>query len=308
MIKLDDGRIMNIVLNNVQYVPNLSPYSLFSITQAISSGWMLVNEGKTILLKNGKSVLKFNKMLKTKSGYVGGAEILPRVDDNIAASALSSGKGVDIMKFHDMLRHVSESTTKKTAEYYGVKLIGNFEVCADCAKAKARQRNVPKGNNTVNAKHNGERLFMDLSSIKTTSYGGSKFWLLVVDDKTDYSWSYFLKRKSETKDKICALVLELKTKNGLNVLFIRCDNAGENKTTLTLLLATVIDCLSSYCCISNRPVAGSIIVTHLHIESLFPFLLIVQGPIKSTQSLSHGVASASLGGSTPYFFCLLLLR
>jgi hypothetical protein len=41
------------------------------------------------------------------------------------------------MKFHDMLGHVSESTTKKTAEYYGVKLIGNFEVCADCAKAKA---------------------------------------------------------------------------------------------------------------------------------------------------------------------------
>jgi hypothetical protein len=82
----------------------------------------------------------------------------------------------------------------------------------------------------VHAKHNGERLVMDISSIKTTSYGGSKYWLLVVDNKTDYSWSYFLKRKLETKDKICALVLELKTKNGLNVLFIQCDNAGENKT------------------------------------------------------------------------------
>jgi transposase InsO family protein len=99
-------------------------------------------------------------------------------------------------------------------------LIGNFEVCADCAKAKAQQRNRPKGNNTVHAKHNGERLFMDISSIKTTSYGGSKYWLLVVDDKTDYLWSYFLKHKSETKYKICALVLELKTKNALNVLFI----------------------------------------------------------------------------------------
>jgi hypothetical protein len=182
-------------------------------------------------LKNGRSVLKFNKMLKTKSGYVGGAEILPRVDDNIAAPALSPGKGIDIMKFHDMLGHVSESTTKKTAEYYGVKLIGSFEVCSDCAKAKARQKNIPKGNDTVHATSNGERLFIDISSIKTTSFGGAKFWLLVVDDKTDYSWSYFLKRKSETKDKICALVMELKNKNGFNVLFIRCDNAGENKVT-----------------------------------------------------------------------------
>jgi hypothetical protein len=88
MIKLDDGTIMNIVLNNVKYVPNLAPYNLFSITQALSSGWMLGNEGKIILLKNGKPVLKFNKMLKTKSGYVNGKEILPRVDDNIAAPAL----------------------------------------------------------------------------------------------------------------------------------------------------------------------------------------------------------------------------
>jgi hypothetical protein len=118
MIKLDDGTIMNVMLNNVKNVPNLAPYNLFSITQAISSGWMLGNEGKTILLKNGKSVLKLNKMLKTKSGYVGGAEILSRVDDNIAAPALSPGKGVDIMKLHDMLGHVSESTTRKTAEYY----------------------------------------------------------------------------------------------------------------------------------------------------------------------------------------------
>jgi hypothetical protein len=137
VIKLDDGTILNVVLNTVKYVPDLAPYNLFSNTQAISSGWMLGNERKTILLKNGKSVLKFNKMLKTKSGYVGGAEILPKVDDNIAAPALSPGKGVDIMKFHDMLGHVSESTTRKTAEYFGVKLIGIFEVCADCAKAKA---------------------------------------------------------------------------------------------------------------------------------------------------------------------------
>ena len=75
MIKLEDGSVMNIVLQNVKYVPDLAPYNLFSITQAISNGWSLGNEGKTILLKNQNKVLKFNKMLKTKSGYVGGAEI-----------------------------------------------------------------------------------------------------------------------------------------------------------------------------------------------------------------------------------------
>jgi hypothetical protein len=71
-----------------------------------------------------QTVLKFNKMLTTKSGtksrYVGGAEILPRVDDSIAAPVLSPGKGIHIMKFHDMLGHVSKKATKKTAEYYRI--------------------------------------------------------------------------------------------------------------------------------------------------------------------------------------------
>ena len=228
MIKLEDGSVMNIVLQNVKYVPDLAPYNLFSITQAISNGWSLGNEGKTILLKNEGKILKFNKMLKTKSGYVGGAEILPRVEENLAVPAIAPGKPIDIMKFHDMLGHLSEATTKKTAEYYGIKLSGTFEVCADCAKAKARQKNIPKGTDTVHATTIGERLYMDISSIKTTSYGGAKFWLLVVDDKSDFCWSYFLKRKSETSSKICELVMELRLKHGLLVQFLRCDNAGEN--------------------------------------------------------------------------------
>jgi hypothetical protein len=77
MIKLDDGTVMKVVVNNVKYVLEFARYNLFSITQAISSGWMLGNEGKTILLKNRSLVLKFNKMLKTKSGHVAGAEIFP---------------------------------------------------------------------------------------------------------------------------------------------------------------------------------------------------------------------------------------
>jgi hypothetical protein len=45
MIKLDNGTVMNVVLNSVKCVPELAPYILlFPIIQAISSGWMLRNE------------------------------------------------------------------------------------------------------------------------------------------------------------------------------------------------------------------------------------------------------------------------
>jgi hypothetical protein len=40
MIKLNTGKVMNIVLNNVKYVTDLAPYMLFSITQAIAAKWL----------------------------------------------------------------------------------------------------------------------------------------------------------------------------------------------------------------------------------------------------------------------------
>ena len=36
----------------------------------------------------------------------------------------------------------------------------------------------------------GERLCIDISSIKAKSYGGNKFWLLVVDECTDVKSSW----------------------------------------------------------------------------------------------------------------------
>ena len=42
------------------------------------------------------------------------------------------------------------------------------------------------------------------------------------------TWSYFLKKKSETSDKIISLIKDLKCKYEIVVKIVRCDNAGEN--------------------------------------------------------------------------------
>jgi hypothetical protein len=90
-------------------------------------------------------------------------------------------------------------------------------VCADCARAKARQRNILKGNDTVHATKNAGRLYMDISSIKTTSFGGAKFWLLVVDKKTDYLWS-FLSANLRPRIKSVSLCWNL-TRNKVSMFF-----------------------------------------------------------------------------------------
>ncbi len=70
------------------------------------------------------------------------------------------------------------------------------------------------------------------------------------------------------------------------------------------MLVTVIDFLSSYCLISNQPVAGSIIVMHFKGGILTPFmlLLILYGPMRLTHSQSHGIVAASFSGKLPYFW------
>ncbi|CAJ1937323.1 unnamed protein product [Cylindrotheca closterium] len=67
----------------------------------------------------------------------------------------------------------------------------------------------------------------DISSVKKKSAGGNKFWLQVMDNASDFIFSMFLKKKSETSAKMIALVNNLNAK-GFKVKKIRCDRAGEN--------------------------------------------------------------------------------
>jgi hypothetical protein len=55
----------------------------------------------------------------------------------------------------------------------------------------------------------GERLYMDISSVRDLSLGGSNFWVLIVDKCTDHCWSIFLKAKSELKSKMMTLTTDL---------------------------------------------------------------------------------------------------
>jgi len=73
-------------------------------------------------------------------------------------------------------------------------------------------------------------LFINISLTEHKSYGKAKFWLLVVDNATNFCWSFFLKSKSETKKVMIDLIKELSDKNKIKVKKIRCDNSGENRS------------------------------------------------------------------------------
>ena len=60
-------------------------------------------------------------------------------------------------------------------------------------------------------------MYLDISSIKGDSYGGKKFWLLIVDEATDNCWSYFLKQKSDAAKKVVEFIKDLKLKENIEV-------------------------------------------------------------------------------------------
>jgi hypothetical protein len=74
----------------------------------------------------------------------------------------------------------------------------------------------------------GELLFLDIAGIKTPSKGGESFRVRFVDAYSGGVISRFLKYKSEFK-KMGMEVFKRLADQGIKILTVRCDNAGENK-------------------------------------------------------------------------------
>ncbi len=106
------------------------------------------------------------------------------------------------------------------------------------------KKNIPK-TTQVKATRPGERLFVDISSMKNRSLGGSKFWALVVDNFSDCILGKFFSKKSDLSKNIIPILKQLFVK-GKEVKYIRCDNAGENKTIEKQCIAEGLDITFEY--------------------------------------------------------------
>jgi hypothetical protein len=139
---------------------------------------------------------------------------------------------VDINDFHRSMGHVHEDSLRNMAEYYGLKLRGKFNTCFECSLAKMRQRNVGKTTKKT-SKIPCEQLMVDISSVQSPSFGGSKFWIMVLDDCTDMCWSMFVSAKSHLPEQVVLLSKKLQSDKQYPIKHIvkaiQCDNAGENK-------------------------------------------------------------------------------
>ena len=109
-------------------------------------------------------------------------------------------------------------------------LIGKLPPCETCAKAKIRQRNIPKKKLKQLPTRPGYRIFIDISSFKHTSRGGNRHWLIVVDEFSDCVHSFFLNKKSDQIKILPMWIKGIEKKHRIEIKRIRLDNSGENKS------------------------------------------------------------------------------
>ena len=183
----------------VKIVPQLN-HDLFSFTKAMKEGWQMNGRWKEgglmiELSKTSKTTMKFDRMIPSGSSWQMGIKTQRLVGQ--AHAVIEPGKSMPIWKFHQITRHTGAHLLRPKAEYMHVKLTEQLEPCEMCAQAKITQANVPKKKEKQVPSRPGYRMFIDISSFKHESMGGKRHWSIVVDEFSDCSHSFFLKRMSD---------------------------------------------------------------------------------------------------------------
>ena len=219
-------------LSDVTVLPT-GKYNLFSVTQMLKKGWELRGNDQKMTLAKGDSEISFDIQIPTPKGMLY-AMYVKRHENREVGNALRDG-GIVKMTFneaHDKLGHMSNILTKATARQLGWHLTGAVRPCESCAKAKAKQKNVPKKSEHQVATANGQRIFLDISSVKmienSDKTASRPFWRIMVDERTQLKFSDFFDTKDGMVEPTCEQLYRW-MQNGKVVKYIRLDDAGENK-------------------------------------------------------------------------------
>ena len=218
-------------LTDVTVLPT-GKYNLFSVTQMLKKGWKLSGNDQALTLAKGDCEISFDIQIPTPKGKLF-AMYVKRHENREVGNALRDGKTVrmNFNEAHDKLGHMSNTLTKATAKQLGWQLIGAIKPCESCAIAKAKQKNVPKKSEHQIATKNGERIFLDISSVKTMEKldktASRPFWRIMVDERTQLKFSDFFDTKDGMVEPTCEQLYRW-MQNGKVVKYIRLDDAGEN--------------------------------------------------------------------------------
>ena len=148
----------------------------------------------------------------------------------IAATAQETVMNAD--KAHDLFGHGDKERDKKIASVLGIRLTpGTNMPCKACAEGKAKQKNVPKITEYETGEKDGERVYLDISTIKKRKKGPKvarpNWRIMVIGRQLQLKLSGFFRTKNGMIELTCEQLYKWR-QDGKKISAIRLDNAGEN--------------------------------------------------------------------------------
>nr|GEW75681.1 putative ribonuclease H-like domain-containing protein [Tanacetum cinerariifolium] len=219
---------------NVYFLKDLK-YNLFSVSQICDNkNSVLFTDSECIVLgRNFKLLDDANILLRTPrqhNMYSSGLNnIVPHKDLTCLVAKASAD---ECILWHRRLGHLNVKTMNKLVRHNLVrglptKSFDNDHTCTACLKGKQHKPSCKSKlvNSVTQPLHT---LHMDLFGPTSVSSISHKWYCLVMtDDFSRFTWTFFLRSKDETSDIFKKFITEIENLKDLKVKIIRCDNGGE---------------------------------------------------------------------------------
>ncbi|KAH7644609.1 retrovirus-related pol polyprotein from transposon tnt 1-94 [Dermatophagoides farinae] len=213
------------LITHVAYVPD-QPFNLISVGQLCRKGAKInTNKDGMVISRFGKPIIVAN----WSKDYENLFDLQIRVKQNVIASAASS---IDSMAlWHERCAHFS---TKMISKMMNNKLVdgvpsnigNNISFCVSCKSGKMTGTSHLKSSIHQYLKPS-LKLHLDIGGYTTRSIHGNMYYLVAVDEFTNYIKIAFMKNRQETLEKFRKIVNEIKLDTGNDVLSIRTDHGSE---------------------------------------------------------------------------------
>nr|GEW38460.1 putative ribonuclease H-like domain-containing protein [Tanacetum cinerariifolium] len=227
-------KIDKLEFENLYFVKDLK-YNLFSVSQICDNkNSVLFTDSECIVLRRGFKLLDdANILLRNPrhhniySIYLN--NIVPYRDLTCLVAKASADK---CMLWHRRLGHLNFKIMNKLVRHNLVrglptKCFENDHTCTACLKRKHHKASCKSKlvNSVTTPLHT---LHMDLFGPTSVCSISHKWYCVVVtDDFSRFTWTFFLKAKDETSGILKKFITKIENLKDLKVKIIRCDNGGE---------------------------------------------------------------------------------
>ncbi|GKE54101.1 retrovirus-related pol polyprotein from transposon TNT 1-94 [Tanacetum coccineum] len=218
------GTISNdsLKIDNVEHVDNLG-FNLLSIGQICDNKCRVTfSEHDSEITKDGKVI---GRGIRKKGLYV--MKLGNKPKDQICLTTIDENSTL----WHRRLGHANmrliQSLASKDLVRNLPKLKFDQHFCDACKIGKQAHAS-HKAKNVVSTTRCLELLHMDLfgpSAVR--SYGGNRYTLVIVDDYSRYTWTRFLKNKTEAFDQFEIFSRKIRNQLGCSIVSIRTDHGRE---------------------------------------------------------------------------------